>query len=258
MTLPTGVANDIAGVVDEVGEGVTDFLEGDRVFGGARLRGGDEYAVVTPPTEPIPRSLHGDELYHIPEVLEDEVAATIQTAGLTADAAVTAVSPGPDDTVLVGGAAGGVGVYAVQLARRSGARVLGTASASTAGFLRALGAEPVNHKNSLIDQVTELAPEGITVAVDLHGTDVALAALKLGVPGKRVSAVAARGHRAAEQITLTGSLRAPADSSNRLAALLASGDLQVPLAAVHPIEEIRDAAETLATGHAHGKVVVTF
>ena len=258
MSLPTGIANDIAGVVDEVGEGVTGFTVGDRVFGGARTRGGDEFAVVTPPAAGTPRGLHGDELYHTPEGLDDTVASTVQTAGLTGDAAVAAVSPGPQDTVLIGGAAGGVGVYAAQLARRAGARVLGTASESTFGFLRDLGVEPVAYGEGLIDRVRQAAPGGITAAIDLYGTETAEVALELGIPGDRISAVAAREPSVTDRITVTGSLQAPADSSTRLAGLLADGELRVPLAAVYPVEDIRDAAAAIPGRHTHGKIVVTF
>ncbi|MBZ5709727.1 hypothetical protein K7C98_10680 [Nannocystis pusilla] len=84
-----------------------------------------------------------NEAHHTPEGVDDRTAATLTIAGRTAYAALAVVQPGPDDTVLIGGAAGGVGVFAVQLARIAGARVIGTGSATSADFLRELGAEPV-------------------------------------------------------------------------------------------------------------------
>ena len=119
VTLPAGFGNDFAGVVDEVGDGVTGFAAGDRVYGGARGRAVADYAVVRPGTDP---------LLHTPDGVDDITASTLAIAGRTADAVVSAIGVRAGDTVLIGGAAGGVGVFAVQLARRAGARVIGTAS----------------------------------------------------------------------------------------------------------------------------------
>jgi len=87
----------------------------------------------------------GQQLRHTPDGISDEIARTLPVAGLTASAAVSAVAPASGDIVLVGGAAGGVGVFAVQLARLGGATVVGTASESTSHFLRRLGAESVRY-----------------------------------------------------------------------------------------------------------------
>jgi NADPH:quinone reductase-like Zn-dependent oxidoreductase len=93
-----------------------------------------------------------------------------------AAAALAVINPGPADTVLIGGAGGGVGVFAVQLARLAGARVIGTGSMTSADSLRALGAEPVAYGDGLVDRVRALAPAGVTAAMDLHWTDTAQAA----------------------------------------------------------------------------------
>ena len=111
VTLPAGFGNDFAGVVDEVGDGVTGFAAGDRVYGGARGRAVADYAVVRPGTDP---------LLHTPNGVDDITASTLVIAGRTADAVVSAIGVRAGDTVLIGGAAGGVGVFAVQLARRAG------------------------------------------------------------------------------------------------------------------------------------------
>ncbi len=103
-------------------------------------------------------------------------------AGLTAAAAVAAIDPRAGDTVLIGGAAGGVGAFAVPLAKLAGARVICTASESTFEFLRQRGAEPVAYGPGLADRVRALAPDGVTAATDLFGTETAETALALGVP----------------------------------------------------------------------------
>jgi threonine dehydrogenase-like Zn-dependent dehydrogenase len=90
------------------------------------------------------------------------------------------VGPGPGDTVLIGGAGGGVGLFAVRLARLAGARVIGTGSATSADALRALGAEPVAYGDGLVDRVRALAPAGVTAVMDLHGTGH-----RAGGPGPR-------------------------------------------------------------------------
>ena len=173
ITVPSGFGSDFAGVVDEVGDGVTGFAVGDRVYGGAMARAVAEFVVLNPPSEPV---------WHTPEGISDEVASTLPVAGLTAAAAVPAIDPRAGDTVLIGGAAGGVGAFAVPLAKLAGARVIGTASESTFEFLRQRGAEPVAYGPGLADRVRALAPDGVTAATDLFGTETAETALALGVP----------------------------------------------------------------------------
>ena len=155
ITVPSGFGSDFAGVVDEVGDGVTGFAVGDRVYGGAMARAVAEFVVLNSPSDPV---------WHTPEGISDEVASTLPVAGLTAAAAVAAIDPRAGDTVLIGGAAGGVGAFAVQLAKLADARVIGTASESTFEFLRQLGAEPVAYGPGLDDRVRALAPDGVTGA----------------------------------------------------------------------------------------------
>jgi NADPH:quinone reductase-like Zn-dependent oxidoreductase/DNA-binding HxlR family transcriptional regulator len=245
LTLPAGFGSDFAGTVDETGDGVTGFAVGDRVFGGARDRAVADLVVVTPGE---------DELHHTPDGVDDVTAAALDIAGRTAAAALDAIQAGEGDTVLVGGAAGGVGVLAVQLARLAGARVIGTGSAESAGFLRSLGAEPVPYGDGLADRVRTLAPDGITAATDLFGTETAYAALELGVPAGRISTIAAFGPELPFQAT--GGVHAAPDALDRIATLIAEGRLTVPIAARYPITQIRDAVAFQATRHAHGKVVV--
>ena len=185
ITVPSGFGSDFAGVVDEVDGGVTGVAVGDRVYGGALGRAVADFVVVKAPSE---------ALWHTAEGISDEVASTLPVAGLTAAAAVAAIDLRPGDTVLVGGAAGGVGVFAVQLAKLAGAKVIGTASESTFEFLRQFGAEPVAYGPGLVDRVQTLAPEDVTAATDLFGTETAETALTLGVPPERISTIAPRPH----------------------------------------------------------------
>ncbi len=244
VSLPTGFGNDFAGVVDEVGDAVSGFAVGDRVYGGAQGRAVADYVIV----DPI-------EAIHTPDSVNDLTASTLAIAARTADAALAAIGVGETDTVLIGGAAGGVGVFAVQLARLAGARVIGTASEGAFDFLRSLGAEPVGYGEGLVERVRALAPGGVTAATDLFGTETAYAALELGVPAERISTIAARDPELTAKAV--GGRDAAPGTLERIAELIAAGQLTVPIAATYPIEDIRDAVTFQADRHAHGKVVVT-
>jgi len=250
ITVPTGFGYDFAGVVDEVGDSATAFAVGDRVYGGAMGRAAADFAVVDT------RAGAAEGLWHTPEGISDEVAATLPVAGMTAAAALTAIGLRSGDTVLIGGAAGGVGVFAVQLAKLAGARVLGTASEGTFEFLRGFGAEPVTYGLGLADRVRALAPEGVTAATDLFGTETAETALALGVPPERISTVAA-GPNPPGGARATGGIDAGPDDMTRISDAILAGTLTVPIAATFPIEKIRDAVTMQAGRHVHGKIVVT-
>jgi NADPH:quinone reductase-like Zn-dependent oxidoreductase len=246
LTLPTGFGNDFAGVIDEAGDGVTGFAAGDRVYGGARGRAVADYAIVRP---------GADILLHTPDGVTDLAASTLAIAGRTADAAINAIGVHAGDTVLIGGAAGGVGVFAVQLTLRAGAQVIGTASPSAFSFVSELGAEPVAYGDGLADRVKALAPQGVTAAADLINAETAQAALDLGVPPERIATIAAASPPAG--VRATGGRDATPGALERIAAAIAAGELIVPIAATFPIEQIRAAVDLQRAGHVHGKVVIT-
>lgn len=248
LSLPCGFGNDYAGVVDEVGDGVSEFNVGDRVFGGAFSRSVADYVVVDAPGH-IGK---GGDAHHTPDGLDDRIAGALAIAGCTAAAALAIVNPGPSDTLLIGGAGGGVGVFAVQLARLAGARVIGTGSAASADALRALGAEPVTYGESLADRLRELAPDGITAAMDLHGTDTIAVARELGVPDARMATIAA----AVDGVTPANGANAAPGAIEKIARLAAESRLRVPIAATFPVNKVRAAVELQAGRHVHGKVVI--
>lgn len=247
LSLPAGFGTDYAGVVEQVGDGVTGFAPGDRVFGGALSRAVADFVVVD-----ATGGIAANEAHHTPDGVDDRTAATLTIAGRTAAAALSVVELGPEDTVLIGGAAGGVGVFAVQLARLAGARVIGTGSATSADFLRELGAEPVAYGEGLLDRVRALAGRGITAAIDLHGTETAHAARALGVPDTRITTIATQ----LDGITAANGASAAPGALEKLAHLIATGRLRVPIAAVFPVEQIRTAVELQAGRHVKGKVVI--
>ena len=246
ITLPSGFGYDLAGVVDEVGDGAAGFAVGDRVYGGALGRAAADFVVLKA----------SDALFHTPDGISDEVASTLPVAGASAAAALAAIGLRSGDTVLIGGAAGGVGVFAVQLAKLAGATVIGTASDGTFEFLRQLGAEPVAYGPGLADRVRALAPGGVTAATDLFGTETAEAALALGVPPERISTIAA-GPNPPGGVRPTGGIEAGPDAPERITDAILAGQLTVPIAAILPVERIRDAVALQAGRHVHGKIVVT-
>jgi NADPH:quinone reductase-like Zn-dependent oxidoreductase len=248
LSLPCGFGTDYAGVVDQVGGGVTGFAVGDRVFGGALSRAVADYVLV----DAAGTIASGGDAHHTPDGVEDRTAATLTIAGCTAAAALAVVNPGPGDTLLIGGAGGGVGVFTVQLARLAGARVIGTGSATSADALNALGAEPVAYGDGLVDRLRVLAPAGVTAAIDLFGTDTVQAARELGVPDERITTIAAQ----VDGITPANGANAAPGAIEEIARLVAAGRLRVPIAASFPVEQIRKAVELQAGRHVHGKVVI--
>ena len=155
--LPQTTGREVAGVVDEIGEGVTDAESGDRVFGFAAGGGGAAELALLENYAPIPPSL------------DFAGAAALPVAVETATRALDLLGVGDGTTVLINGAAGGVGSAAVQIARNRGARVIGTASAANHEYLRSLGAEPTTYGDGLVARVRALAPDGVDAALDAHG-----------------------------------------------------------------------------------------
>lgn len=250
ITVPSGFGYDFAGVIDEIGDGVTGFAVGDRVYGGALGRAAADFVVVETPTSAA------EMLWHTPAGISDEVAATLPVAGMTAAAALAAIELRSGDTILIGGAAGGVGVFAIQLAKLAGAKVIGTASESTFEFLRRFGTEPVAYGPGLADRVRTLAPEGVSAATDLFGTETAETALTLGVSPERISTVAA-GPNPPGGVRATGGIDAGPDAMGHISDAILAGTITVPIAATFPIEKIRDAVTQQAARHVHGKIVIT-
>lgn len=241
---PCGNGNDFAGVVDQVGEGVTTLQSEDEVLGGKRMFAQADYVIID-----------ADKVIKKPGALDFDRAGALDIVGRTAWASVAALNLTERDTVLVSAAAGGVGVLAAQLALRAGARVIGTASPDNADFLRSLGVIPVAYGEGLVDRIREVAPK-LTAALDNHGPATIDAALKLGVPGNRINTIAARGHRADAGITGIGGAEASLDDLAEMADLIAAGEVVLPIDTVYPLERVREAYEHLMRGHLRGKIVL--
>ena len=247
LTLPAGFGTDYAGVVDEVGPDVGGYAVGDRVFGAALSRAIADHVVIA-----AEGNISTGVAHHTPEGVDDRSASTLSIAGSTAAAALALLNLGPDDTVLMGGAGGGVGVFAVQLARISGARVIGTGSPSSAEYLSSLGAVPVAYGDGLTERIRGLGGAPVTAALDLHGTDTVQVARELGVPDDRICTIAAH----VDGVRAANGANASPEALDEIASLVATGRISVPIAATFPVEDIRSAVELQAGRHVRGKVVI--
>ncbi len=244
VTLPSGIGREFAGTVLAVGADVTDVAVGDEVIGTSEGVIGERFALPAELTAPKPRGL------------EWVVAASIPVAAQTAYVAVASQHIGSGDTVLVSAAAGGVGVIAAQLARRRGARVIGTAGAANAERLSALGIEPVRYGDGLEQRLRELAPEGITAVLDQHGAKTVEVAIALGVPRNRINTVAMDA--ALHGVRQVGRVGLDRDLVERIAADVLAGDVVIPIEATFAFDDIVAAYERLEHGHLFGKVTLAF
>jgi NADPH:quinone reductase-like Zn-dependent oxidoreductase len=244
--LPQQTGREAAGVVDEVGEGVTDAAAGDAVFGFAAGGGGAAELALLSDYAPLPPSLDFAGAAGLPVAVETAVR-TLDLLGV-----------GAGNTVLINGAAGAVGSSAVQIARERGARVIGTASPNNHDYLRSLGAEPTTYGDGLVERVRELAPGGIDAALDAAGAGELPALVELAGDPEHVVTVAdfngARetGARFSGGPGTTRAVHALRD----IGPLIEAGRFSLPVAQTFPLERIADAHRLSETGHVRGKLVL--
>jgi NADPH:quinone reductase-like Zn-dependent oxidoreductase len=245
---PRRIGGDLAGTVEAVGPDAA-YWDGSAVAVGDQVLGRGTGTVA----ERVVAS--ASELARRPEGLSVEAAGGLWVAGLTAVSVLATVQVGTDDTVLVGGAAGGVGLIAAQLAVAAGARVIGTASERNHELLRSLGVEPVVYGEGLADRVALLGE--VTAVYDCHGRDALDAGVELGVPVDRMVAIAAYG--AIDELGVHNVERAARTAANlaALAERIAEGELVLPVAATYGLDEVIEAFTALESAHAPGKIVVT-
>ena len=250
---PVTLGKDFAGTVEAVGEGVT-RAAGDRVFGvvmkpvvseGAFA----EYVVVA----------EGYGVAAVPEGLDLGRAGALGLAGTAAANAVDAIAPKAGDTVLVVGATGGVGAYAVQLAVAAGATVLATAKpGAEAEFVGGLGAaHVVDHTGDLAAQVRAIAPNGVTAAVHLAGDPAQL--VELLADGGRLASTLGFGPEQAGRgdITVTSVMANPDTATlDRLAGAAATGALRVPIAQTYALDSVAQAVGAFGAGTV-GKIAIS-
>jgi NADPH:quinone reductase len=246
-TFPSGQGSDLAGVVHATGPDVSGFAPGDEVLGWSDRRSSQAEFVAVP----------AGQLVRKPPALPWEVAGSLYIVGVTAWAAVRAVGANAGDTVAVSAAAGGVGSITVQLLRSRGAKVLGIASEANHDWLRSLGVIPVAHGEGTAGRLREAAGGSLDAFIDCFGGGYVRMAIELGVNQERIDTIidfqAAQEYGVKTDGSAAGS---SAEVLSKLAELIASGHLTVPIAAVYPLDRVRDAYAELEQRHTRGKIVL--
>ncbi|MEV6712845.1 NADP-dependent oxidoreductase [Lentzea sp. NPDC051208] len=241
-TFPAIPGSDATGVVDEIGEGVDGVKAGDRVFGLAQGTAA-EYAVLA-------------AWAPAPDAWTVEQAAAAGLVSTTAIGGLDALGDISGKTVLIEGAAGGVGSTAVQIAVARGATVIGTASEANHEFLRDLGATPVTYGEGLAERVTAVAPDGVDAALDTAGSGSLADIVALVGDSSRVATVADFGAGALGVTLVAGNANATANlaAASRLGA---TGAYTPRVQATYPLEKATDAHAHVQGGHTQGKVIIT-
>jgi NADPH2:quinone reductase len=250
---PVTLGRDYAGVIEEVGDGVEGFAPGDEVFGfvpgmSATVHDGSWAERIAVPTERLVRK---------PDGVAPESAGAAGVAGATALAAVDALELGEGDAVLVIGATGGVGSFAVQLAARAGATVVAPGRTDDAEYLRNLGvAEIIDRDADLVSAVRASHPDGVDGLIDVVSYDAETfnahaEALREG--GRAASPVRAAGDGPG-RFNVGGSPDPPI--LGRLGEQLASGSVRVPIQHTYSLAEAGQALADLGEKHTQGKLAI--
>jgi NADPH:quinone reductase-like Zn-dependent oxidoreductase len=246
--LPCGEGSDFAGIVQELGQGVTDFKMGDEVVGYTDHRASHAEFVVA----------DVDKLKLKPKSVSWEVGGSLFVAGNTAIASVEAVSMKSSDTLVVAGAAGGVGAIASQLAVIRGAHVIGIASENYHGWLHAHGVIPVDYHGDTAAQIRRLV-DVVNAFIDTVGDGYVDLALELGVSPERINTTI--DFQAVHRYHVQSKGSTDANGKQSLDTLLRhidEGELEIPIARTFSIDQIREAYVYMEGKHKLGKTVIRF
>jgi deazaflavin-dependent oxidoreductase (nitroreductase family) len=246
-TFPAGQGLDLAGQVVELGEGVDGFTVGQDVVGFTENQSSHaDYVLV-----------NADNVIAKPGNVPWEVAGGLYVVGTTAYAAVAAVGVNAGDTVVVSGAAGGVGSLAVQLAKHLGANVVGLASPANHEWLTAHGVIPVSYGDGVAERITAAIGGTVDAFIDTFGADYIRLAIDLGVAPQRIDTIINFADAAQYGVKTDGnSAAATAQVLAELVDLIDRGELEVPIAAAYPLEHVRDAFRDLERRRTRGKIVL--
>jgi NADPH:quinone reductase-like Zn-dependent oxidoreductase len=253
---PAVIGNDLAGRVEAVGDGVEGFGVGERVFGMMGMRGGVHDGSFAELANPQAASIAS-----APEGLSDADAGSLGVAGGTAMSAVEAVAPSEGGTVLIVGATGGVGSFAIQLAALRGAHVIATVRPGDEEFVNKLGAaETVDYTGDMAEEIRARYPSGIDAVIDAVNRDRAafagLVALVHG-GGHATSVVGGAGDSTdIGGVAVSNSGGNPAHLPD-LADLVVHGKLQAAIRRTYPLDDAAQALQDFANHHTVGKLVIT-
>ncbi len=246
-TFPSGEGSDLAGIIEEIGDGVTAFKVGDEVLGFTNNRASHAEYVVADTDKIIPR----------PANVPWEVAGGLFVVGTTAYAAVRAVALKPGDTVVVSAAAGGVGSIAAQLAKNAGAKVIGLAGKDNQQWLIDHGIIGVVYGDGQEERIKTASNNKIDAFIDTFGKGYVDLALQLGVPADRINTIIDFEAVQKYKVKNDGSAKAAtAEVLSELVGLIAAGKLDIPIAKTFPLSEVREAYRELEQRHTRGKIVL--
>ena len=248
-TFPEGEGSDFAGIVESVGPQVKTFVAGDEVIGFTNKRASHAEYVVVPMDQLTPRPPH----------VPWEQAGALFVSGSTAYAAVRSVSLKKGDTVVVSSAAGGVGSIAVQLAVNSGARVIGLAGKDNHTWLKQKGVIPLDHDGDMVAKIKAAAGDRVDAFIDTYGHGYVDLAIQLGIKPDRIDTIVDFQHEAVKKygVKNEGSMAAAtAEVLAELAALIEQGRLEIPIAHVYKLDQVREAFAKLEQHHTRGKIVL--
>lgn len=246
-TFPSGQGSDLAGIVEEAGPGVKNVAVGDEVIGFTNDRASQAEFVLVESGNLVPR----------PKSVSWEQAGALFVAGTTAYAAVRSVGLSAGDTVVVSGAAGGVGSIAVQLARNAEAKVIGLASDANRQWLTDHGVVPVNYGDGVEDRIRAASGGKVDAFIDTFGGGYVDLAIRLGVAPNRIDTIIDFAAAAKYGVKTEGSYEAAnAGVLGELAGLIAAGRLDIPIAKVYPLAQVREAYRELEQRHTRGKIVL--
>ena len=265
---PSGQGSDFAGVIERVGDKVDKFKVGDEVIGFTDDRASQaEYVTVD-----------ANHIIRRPSHVSWEQAGALFVVGTTAYAAIRAVGLKKGETLVVSGAAGGVGSIVVQLARNLGARVIGLASKNNHEWITRHGGIPVTYGEGMTerikaaargtttdsgtsgtttDHMQQAAGSRIDAFIDTYGHGYVDIAVALGVKPERIDTIidfeAAHKHHVKTEGNAEG---AKASVLAELANLIDKGRLEIPIARIYNLNDVRDAYQELEKRHTHGKIVL--
>lgn len=253
INLPATIGGDMAGVIEKVGKNVTALKPGDRVFGSANVVAGDsgamaEFAVTS-----------HDHVARGPKQLSDTEAASMVLVGLSAmQGLVDALGLKKDQTILIQGAAGGIGSAAVQLAKYLGAHVVATARGEGVDFVKELGADQVIdfEKTDFTTSVQDV--DAVFDTVGGHTFEQSFRVVKKG--GKVISMAAQANAELDAKYGVTSSgmfTKTTTTDLTALAELISAGACKPHIARTFPLSDVREAFETFEIGGIQGKIAIS-
>jgi NADPH:quinone reductase-like Zn-dependent oxidoreductase len=244
LRFPAIPGNDAAGGVDELGDGVEGVSVGDQVFGTTML-GGTAQNVVLSAWAPIPASMTVEQ------------AAGAGFAGIAAVRGLDILDLSAGQTLLIEGAAGGVGTIASQVAVARGLTVIGTAREANHDYLRSLGVIPTTYGGGLPERVAALVPNGVDGALDNAGSGSLVDLIAIAGAPNRVATLVDLSAPAVGAHLVDATSGNPSAALQEIADLAADGKLTVTIMEAFPMERIADAHELSQSGHVRGKLVIT-